>query len=59
LYFVYRDKKLWCLCAFFVHTFNHIISLNNGGSNHVDNLVALCPACHREKTAMENMESQI
>jgi hypothetical protein len=43
------------------HTFeiDHIISLNNGGSNHVDNLVALCPACHREKTAMENMESQI
>lgn len=43
------------------HTFeiDHILSLNNGGSNHVDNLVALCPACHREKTAMENMESQI
>lgn len=43
------------------HTFeiDHILSLNNGGSNHVDNLVALCPACHREKTATENMESQI
>jgi hypothetical protein len=41
------------------HEIDHIISLNNGGSNHVDNLVALCPACHREKTAMENMESQI
>jgi hypothetical protein len=43
------------------HTFeiDHIISLNNGGSNHVDNLVALCPACHREKTSMENMDSQI
>lgn len=43
------------------HTFeiDHVISLNNGGSNHVDNLVALCPACHREKTAAENMESQI
>jgi hypothetical protein len=27
-------------------------------SNHVDNLVALCPAPPR-KTAMENMESQI
>ena len=43
------------------HTFevDHMLSLNNGGSNHVDNLVALCPACHREKTSMENMESQI
>jgi hypothetical protein len=43
------------------HTFeiDHIVSLNNGGSNHVDNLVALCPACHREKTAQENMDSQI
>ena len=43
------------------HTFevDHMLSLNNGGSNHVDNLVALCPACHREKTSMENMDSQI
>lgn len=39
------------------HTFevDHIVSLHNGGSNEVDNLVALCPTCHREKTAKENM----
>jgi 5-methylcytosine-specific restriction protein A len=39
------------------HTFevDHIVSLNSGGSNEVDNLVALCPTCHREKTARENM----
>jgi len=29
--------------------------LQHGGSNHVDNLVALCPNCHREKTALESM----
>ena len=39
------------------HTFevDHKIPLKNGGSNHVDNLESLCPNCHREKTAMDNM----
>ena len=27
---------------------DHKIRLDNGGSNHVDNLVALCANCHRE-----------
>ena len=32
---------------------DHKIRLENGGSNHVDNLVALCRDCHGKKTAME------
>ena len=34
---------------------DHKIRLENGGSNHVDNLVALCRDCHGKKTAMENL----
>jgi hypothetical protein len=34
---------------------DHTVRLENGGSNHVDNLVALCRDCHGEKTAMENL----
>ena len=34
---------------------DHKIRLENGGSNHVDNLVALCRDCHGRKTAMENL----
>jgi hypothetical protein len=34
---------------------DHKIRLEHGGSNHVDNLVALCRECHGCKTAMENL----
>jgi len=34
---------------------DHKIRLENGGSNHVDNLVALCRDCHGKKTAFENL----
>ena len=34
---------------------DHTIRLEHGGSNHVDNLVALCRDCHGEKTAIENL----
>jgi hypothetical protein len=34
---------------------DHIMRLDRGGSNHVDNLQALCRNCHGEVTAMENM----
>jgi hypothetical protein len=34
---------------------DHKIRLENGGSNDVTNLVALCRECHGQKTAMENM----
>ena len=33
---------------------DHRIRLENGGSNAVDNLVALCRDCHGKKTAFEN-----
>ena len=34
---------------------DHIQRLENGGSNHIDNLIALCRNCHGEKTALERM----
>ena len=34
---------------------DHKVRLESGGSNHVDNLLALCRECHGEKTAMENL----
>ena len=34
---------------------DHTIRLENGGSNNVDNLVALCRDCHGKKTAIENL----
>jgi len=34
---------------------DHKIRLDNGGSNDVDNLVALCRDCHGKKTAFENL----
>lgn len=35
---------------------DHKKRLEYGGTNNVDNLVALCRECHGQKTAMENME---
>jgi hypothetical protein len=34
---------------------DHKIRLDQGGSNNVDNLVALCRNCHGEKTSIENL----
>ena len=34
---------------------DHKIRLDNGGTNEVSNLVALCRECHGYKTAMENL----
>lgn len=34
---------------------DHKKRLEYGGTNNVDNLVALCRECHGQKTAMENM----
>jgi hypothetical protein len=34
---------------------DHKVRLEYGGSNQVENLVALCRECHGRKTAMENM----
>lgn len=34
---------------------DHNVRLEHGGSNHVDNLVALCRECHGKKTTIENL----
>ena len=34
---------------------DHKMRLDQGGSNHVDNLVALCRDCHGKKTTIENL----
>ena len=34
---------------------DHKVRLDSGGSNNVDNLVALCRDCHGKKTAFENL----
>lgn len=34
---------------------DHRTRLDQGGSNHISNLVALCRNCHGEKTALENL----
>ncbi len=34
---------------------DHIVPLHNGGTNNVNNLVALCRNCHGKKTAMEHI----
>ena len=34
---------------------DHKIRLQYGGSNHVDNLIALCRNCHGKKTSIENL----
>lgn len=34
---------------------DHKIRLEHGGSNHIDNLVALCRECHGRKTTIENL----
>ena len=39
------------------HTYeiDHKLRLDEGGTNDVNNLIALCPSCHRHKTAQEIM----
>jgi RNase P subunit RPR2 len=34
---------------------DHTVRLEHNGTNHVDNLVAMCRDCHGEKTALENL----
>jgi 5-methylcytosine-specific restriction endonuclease McrA len=34
---------------------DHVVRLEYGGSNHIDNLVALCRDCHGKKTTIENL----
>jgi len=54
------SQQEWC-CGHCKNKLNawfevdHITRLEHGGTNEVDNLVALCRDCHGKKTAMENM----
>ena len=34
---------------------DHKTRLEYGGSNHIDNLIALCRECHGKKTTIENL----
>lgn len=34
---------------------DHKVRLEYGGSNHIDNLIALCRDCHGKKTTIENL----
>lgn len=34
---------------------DHILPLNEGGTNDIENLVSLCPSCHRKKTALSHI----
>jgi 5-methylcytosine-specific restriction endonuclease McrA len=54
------SRQNWCcgdcqqqLSAWF--EVDHKMRLEHGGSNPIDNLVALCRECHGKKTAMENL----
>ena len=54
------SRQNWCcgdcnnqLTAWF--EVDHKIRLEYGGSNHIDNLVALCRECHGKKTTIENL----
>lgn len=38
---------------------DHKLALEYGGTNEINNLVALCRNCHGEKTAMDRMKSDI
>lgn len=39
----------------YTYEVDHIVELRNGGSNHVDNLEALCRNCHGKKTFTHNL----
>jgi len=36
---------------------DHVIALHNGGTNEINNLVALCRDCHGKKTAMDRLKN--
>lgn len=52
-----QDWKCAACASKLTHTFevDHRLRLDNGGSNDVSNLMALCRECHGQKTASENM----
>ena len=50
----WKCKSCQCMLSAWFEV-DHVMRLDQGGSNHVDNLVALCRECHGEKTGNELM----
>ena len=51
-----KKKCAGCKCCLKAKKYDidHVRPLANGGTNQIDNLQALCKACHQDKTANEN-----
>ncbi|WP_233132569.1 HNH endonuclease [Paraferrimonas haliotis] len=39
-------------------TVDHIVAKAHGGTDHMENLQALCDKCHKAKTAAERLRSR-
>jgi 5-methylcytosine-specific restriction enzyme A len=55
-----KKKCAGCKCCLKAKKYDidHIRPLANGGTNQIDNLQALCKACHQDKTANEHEQGQ-
>jgi 5-methylcytosine-specific restriction endonuclease McrA len=55
-----KKKCAGCKCCLKSKKYDidHIRPLANGGTNQIDNLQALCKACHQDKTANEHEQGQ-
>ena len=56
-----RDNHRCQKCGLFgqVLECDHVVPLEQGGLDHIDNLQTLCVACHVAKTAAENRTHQV
>ena len=43
-----RDENTCRLCGEIIHEVHHIIPRKDGGTHHLQNLICLCKACHKE-----------
>lgn len=48
-----RDDHTCQTCGDNATEVDHITNRANGGTNHPDNLQAICPSCHQRKTRAE------
>jgi hypothetical protein len=52
---VKATDRCWICMTFTKHLQKcHLQALSKGGDDHLDNLVLLCPTCHRETEGMSN-----
>jgi len=51
-----RDQNACAICGQPANEVDHIIELNEGGSNTLDNLQTLCQPHHSQKTAKYNSQ---